>query len=222
MSILKSKMTLAVAAAAGVSLVATVVIPRTLGFFDATTSNPGNSVASGTLTMSNDHNGALVVTVGSDMKPGDVACGLVTIKNTGSLPAQVELSQSAVVGGGAASFGRYLKMNVVQNGSFSSGCTLAAGGTSVYNNSFDSLPITALTGSGTAGTGEAAGDWNAAEQHAFAIVVTFPNSGSATPPAFPATPAAANADNAYQNKTASATLSWYSTQSTVSVTTVTP
>jgi Camelysin metallo-endopeptidase len=221
MSILKSKMTLAVAAAAGVSLVATVVIPRTLGFFDATTSNAGNSFSSGTLTMSNDHNG-LVVTVSSNMKPGDVACGRVTIKNTGSLPAQVELSQSSVVGGGAASFGRALQMNIVQDGSFSSGCTLAAGGTSIYNSSFDSLPITPLTGNGTAGTGEAAGDWNAAEQHAYAIVVTFPNSGSATPPAFPATPNPTNSDNAYQNKSASATLNWYSTQSTVSVTTVTP
>jgi len=222
MAILKSKMALAVAAAAGVSLVATVVIPRTLGFFDASTSNPGNSFTSGTLTMSNDHNGNLVVSVASGMKPGDVACGLVTIANTGSLPAQVELSESAVTGGGASSFGRYLQMSIVQDGGFSSNCTRDGNGSSVYSGAFDSLPITALTGNGTAGTGEAAGNWNASESHAYAIVVSFPNSGSVTPPAFPATPQPTNADNAYQNKSAGATLNWYSTQSTVSVTTVTP
>lgn len=222
MGILKSKMTLAVAAAAGVSLVATVVIPRTLGFFDASTSNPGNSFTSGTLTMSNDHDGNLVLSVASGMKPGDVACGRVTIANTGSLPAQVELSESAVTGGGASSFGRYLQMSIVQDGNFSSGCTPDGNGTSVYSGAFDSLPITNLTGNGTAGTGEAAGNWNASESHAYAIVVSFPNSGSATPPAFPATPQPTNSDNAYQNKSASATLDWYSTQSTVSVTTVTP
>src|ERR1044072_9811130 len=98
MAIIKSRMALAVAAAAGASLVATVVIPRTLGFFDATTSNPGNGAASGTLAMTNDRSDNLVVSVGSDMKPGDVACRLVTITNSGSLPAQVELSESAVSG----------------------------------------------------------------------------------------------------------------------------
>jgi hypothetical protein len=224
MAILKSKMTLAVAAAAGVSLVATVVIPRTLGFFDASTANPGNSFSSGTLTMSNDKDGSLVVTVASDMKPGDVSCGTVTVKNTGSLPAQLELSESAVTGGGASSFGRYLQMHIVQDGSFSSGCTLAAGGSDVYAaGAFDSLPITKLTG-GIAGptpaAGSAVGDWASNESHTYAIVVSFPNSGAATPPAFPATPAPTNADNQYQSKTASATLNWYSTQSTVSVTTV--
>jgi len=222
MGIIKSKMALAVAAAAGVSLVATVVIPRTLGFFDASTSNPGNSLSSGTLTMTNSKNGHLILSVSSNMKPGDVACGSVTITNSGSLPGQVELSESNVVGGGAASFGRDLQMNIVQGGSFSSGCTLAAGGSSVYNSSFDSLPITKLTGNGTAGTGEAAGDWNSTEAHTFAVVVSFPNSGNATPPAFPATPQPTNSDNQYQNQTASAELDWYSTQSTVSVTTVTP
>jgi hypothetical protein len=222
MAIIKSKMALAVAAAAGVSLVATVVIPRTLGFFDASTSNPGNSFSSGSLTMSNSKTNALVLTVASNMKPGDVACGTVTITNTGSLPAQVELSESNVVGGGAASFGRDLQMHIVQDGSFSSGCTLAAGGSNVYNSSFDSLPISKLTGAGTAGTGEAAGDWNSTEAHTFAVVVSFPNSGSATPPPFPATPQPTNSDNVYQGKTASVELDWYSTQSTVSVTTVTP
>jgi hypothetical protein len=222
MGILKSKMALAVAAAAGVSLVATVVIPRTLGFFDASTSNTGNSFSSGTLTMSNDHSGALVVSVSSDMKPGDVACGLVTIENTGSLPAQVELSEASVTGGGTNSFGRDLQMSIVQDGGFAANsCTPDGNGTSVWSGAFDSLPITALTGNLTGGTGNAAGDWDASESHAYAIVVTFPNSGSATPPAFPATPQPTNADNAYQNKTASATLNWYSTQSTVSVTTVT-
>lgn len=219
MGILKSKMTLAVAAAAGVSLVATVVIPRTLGFFDASTSNPGNSFSSGTLTMSNSKDGGLVLTVASDMKPGDVACGHVAVKNTGSLPAQVELSEADLTG---STLEGYLTMRIVDGGTLGADCSVT-GGTDVYaTGAFNALPITKLTGSGTAGTGEAAGDWNSNESHTYNIVVSFPNSGSATPPAFPATPQPTNSDNAYQDQTASATLNWYSTQSTVSVTTVTP
>ena len=223
MGFLKSKMTLAVAAAAGVSVVATVVIPRTLGFFDATTSNPGNSLSSGTLTMSNDHNGALVVTVASNMKPGDVACGKVIIKNTGSLPAQVEVSEPSVTGD--SGFAGYLTMHIKQDGTLNADCTIT-GGTDVYpTGAFNALGITKLNGSVAAPTppaGSAVNDWPSLESHTFAIVVTFPNSGNAAPPVFPATPPALNSDNVYQSKTASATLNWYSTQSTVSVTTVTP
>ncbi|HXA29860.1 MAG TPA: TasA family protein [Candidatus Angelobacter sp.] len=212
-------MTLAVAAAAGVSLVATVVIPRTLGFFDATTSNPGNSFTAGTLTMTNDKTGALVVTVPSNMKPGDIACGHVTVTNSGSLPAQVELSEAALTGSTLES---YLKMHIVKGGTLDAACAIS-GGSDVYaTGAFNGVPITKVAGIGTAGTGEAAGDWNPSEAHTFNVVVTFPNSGAATPPAFPATPNPTNSDNQYQNQNASATLNWYSTQSTVSVTTVTP
>jgi hypothetical protein len=219
MGIIKSRMALAVAAAAGVSLVATVVIPRTLGFFDATTSNTGNSLSSGTLAMTNDKDGNLVVTVASGMKPGDVACGHVLVTNSGSLPAQVELSEADLTG---STLEGYLKMRIVKDGTLGSDCSIT-GGSNVYSTAaFNAVPITKVNGSGVAGTGEAAGDWNSAESHTFNIVVSFPNSGSATAPAFPATPAPTNSDNQYQSQTASATLNWYSTQSTVSVTTVTP
>lgn len=65
----------------------------------AQTTNPNNSVASGTLTMSNDKNATSVFSA-ANIKPGDApAPSTVTVANTGSIPMAVKLTQGSVVNG---------------------------------------------------------------------------------------------------------------------------
>ncbi|MDX6555403.1 MAG: spore coat-associated protein [Miltoncostaeaceae bacterium] len=60
--------------------------------FTSQSANAESSFVSGTLTQSNSKDGVAVVT-GSDMKPGDVRTGDVTITNTGSLPGVFTLEE---------------------------------------------------------------------------------------------------------------------------------
>jgi len=65
----------------------------------AQTSNPLNSVASGTLTMSNDKAATSIFTA-SNVKPGDTGSNTVTVANTGSIPMSVKLTQDLVTSTG--------------------------------------------------------------------------------------------------------------------------
>lgn len=63
----------------------------------AQTTNTGNGVASGSLTMTND---ASAIFSATNIKPGDApAPSTVTITNTGSIPMAVTLTQGSVVNG---------------------------------------------------------------------------------------------------------------------------
>lgn len=89
--------TVAVGGAAAASALA--LTPGTFGGFTSSTTNPGNSVQAGTLTMTNSASGNAVVTSTTglalnNMKPGDSATGSVTITNNGSLPADLTLAIS--------------------------------------------------------------------------------------------------------------------------------
>jgi spore coat-associated protein N len=61
--------------------------------FSSHSANPSNTFSSGTLLQSNSKSGVAVVT-GSNLKPGDVRSGEVTIANTGSLAGTFKLSES--------------------------------------------------------------------------------------------------------------------------------
>src|SRR5436190_21735467 len=92
-SSMKARVALAVGTAGAVSALAAVVIPGTLGSFNATTSNPGNSAAAGTLQMTSTKGGASIVSL-SNIRPGDSQSGTLTITNSGSLSADMYLSES--------------------------------------------------------------------------------------------------------------------------------
>lgn len=62
----------------------------------ATTANPGNKVATGTLTLTNTKAASHVFDV-SGVKPGDSGSQTVTIGNGGSVPLDLVLDQNAVV-----------------------------------------------------------------------------------------------------------------------------
>jgi hypothetical protein len=61
--------------------------------FNSHSANPSNTASSGIFTHSNSKNGAAIVT-GSNLKPGDVKTGEVTIKNTGTLAGAFKLSET--------------------------------------------------------------------------------------------------------------------------------
>ncbi len=65
----------------------------------AQTANPGNDVAAGTLTMSNDKAASSVFSA-TNVKPGDTGSSTVTVQNTGSIPMSVRLTQDQLTTSG--------------------------------------------------------------------------------------------------------------------------
>jgi hypothetical protein len=63
----------------------TVTSDKTSANFTATTTNPGNTFGSATLTMSNDKSAAASLVNLTNMVPGDTANRTVTITNTGNV-----------------------------------------------------------------------------------------------------------------------------------------
>jgi spore coat-associated protein N len=184
LSNIKARVVLAVGTAGALSALAAVVIPGTFGSFNASTSNPGNTVAAGTLQMTNSKSGAAIVTM-SNIRPGDSQAGTLTITNSGSLSADMYLSESNVSG---AAFASDLQLKVDDT-------TL---GSTVYNGSFSGMAST-VSGSAagihlapTSGT-----QWASGESHNLKFTVTFPNNTSST-----------GADNAFQGANASAQFDW--------------
>lgn len=66
--------------------------------FTSTTSNTASVVTAGTLTQSNSKDGQAIFTA-SNLKPGDVVKGSLTISNTGSLPAAFSLTETESTNG---------------------------------------------------------------------------------------------------------------------------
>lgn len=66
--------------------------------FIAATNNPGNEYKAGTLTQTNSLSGASIYNT-QNMKPGDTVNGKVTVTNSGSLPANLKLTESGATNG---------------------------------------------------------------------------------------------------------------------------
>jgi hypothetical protein len=75
------------------ALVAAAVAVGSGADFSSHSANPANTFSSGTLLQSNSKSGVAIVT-GSNLKPGDVRSGEVTITNTGSLAGTFKLTES--------------------------------------------------------------------------------------------------------------------------------
>ena len=74
-------------------LVAGAVAVGSGATFTSTTNNTISSVTSGTLSHTNSKDGKAIFTIPSNLKPGDIVNGAVTITNTGSLPAAFSLTE---------------------------------------------------------------------------------------------------------------------------------
>lgn len=80
------------------ALAATAVAVGSGADFSSHSANPANTFSSGNLVQSNSKSGVAIVT-GSNLKPGDVRSGEVTITNSGSLAGTFKLTESKASNG---------------------------------------------------------------------------------------------------------------------------
>ena len=149
--------------------------------FTATSANPSNTFAAGTLSILNSKEGLAVLTA-SGMKPGDSATGTVDVQNTGSLSGAFSLSRSNIVDSdGANPLSAKLNLVVKDCGDFSLGIPACdAGDPQKYSGTIAAMGSTAL------------GTFVASEKHRYELAVTF-DSG---------------AGNAYQGDNSSVQFNW--------------
>ena len=164
----------------------------TMSSFTATTVNPGNTFAAGTLQMGNSASascakviasscGTLSLSLNTGMMPGDIATGTVTITNSGTLPALMTLATQNAKNVTGTTLAGLLNMTIQDDsgsgyclygktGAPTTGtCDSLAGLTSVTH-AFTNVAAIALP-SYSAGTFNAAGRWAAGEQHTFTLSV---------------------------------------------------
>ena len=90
-----------------VGVVGTVASIGTYSAFSATTVNPGDSFAAGTVVISdNDVNAAMYTITGA--KPNDVVTRCIRVTYTGSLPALVRLYTTTPIN----AFGQYVTLSI--------------------------------------------------------------------------------------------------------------
>jgi spore coat-associated protein N len=149
--------------------------------FTASSANPSNTFAAGTLSILNSKEGLAVLTA-SGMKPGDSATGTVDVQNTGSLSGAFSLSRSNIVDSdGANPLSAKLNLVVKDCGDFSLGTpTCDAGDPQKYSGTIAAMGSSAL------------GTFAANEKHRYQFAVTFDSS----------------ADDAYQGDNSSVKFDW--------------
>jgi spore coat-associated protein N len=130
--------------------------------FSASSANPSNTFAAGTLSILNSKEGLAVLTA-SGMKPGDSSPGTVDVQNSGSLSGAFTLSRSGIVDSDVVNpLSAKLNLVVKDCGDFSSGTpTCDAGDPVKYTGTIAAMGSTAL------------GTFAANEKHRYEFAVTF-------------------------------------------------
>jgi spore coat-associated protein N len=122
--------------------------------FTASSANPSNTFASGTLSMVNSKQGTAVLSA-SNLRPTGSANGVVDIENTGSLSGDFELSRSTPVDSDAAHpLSGKLNITVVDCGTFSSGTPACGDGDDVVRVSGATLASMGTTSLGNFDAGD--------------------------------------------------------------------
>lgn len=116
--------------------------------FSSTSGNSISAVTAGTLTHSNSKANAAIFNL-SNMKPGDVVNGSLTLTNTGTLPALFSLTEDSATNGFT---GSNLSLSIVDNTT----------STTVYSGTFGGM---------TAGAPVQLGNWAAGDAHNFTFSV---------------------------------------------------
>ena len=153
--------------ALGALVAAVAVAVGSSASFTATSANPSNTFAAGTLTILNSKEGLAVLTA-SNMKPGESANGTVDVQNTGSLSGAFTLSRSGI-SDSDATFPMSAKLDLVVKdcGDFSSGPpTCDVGDPAVYTGTIAAMGSTSL------------GTFAASEKHRYQFAVTFNSSAN--------------------------------------------
>jgi spore coat-associated protein N len=154
--------------------------------FTAQSTNPGNALAAGTLTMSNSKDNQAILT-SSNMKPGDSSTGTLDIGNTGSIGGAFSLSRTSLVDSdGANPMSQKLNLTVKDCGDFSAGTPSCDAGDPVkYSGTLAAMS-----------SAVALGTFSAGEKHRYEFVVVFDSS----------------AGNVYQGDSSTATFQWDAVQ----------
>jgi spore coat-associated protein N len=156
--------------------------------FTASSANPANTFAAGTLTISNSKEGAAVLSA-SGLKPGNSANGTVDIQNTGDLSGIFTLSRTAPVDSdGANPLSGKLNLTIIDCGTFASGTPVCGDGNdvTVYNGG------TIAQMSTVGHTVNSLGTYAANDKHRYQFTVQLDNT----------------AGNAYQGDTSSVEFDW--------------
>lgn len=104
--------------------------------FSATTSNPGNSFAAGSVSISDNDGGTAVYNV-SNKKPGDFAERCIKVTYTGTLGNSIKLYRSAFSGG--SGLDSYIDLAITKGTGDAADCSDFAGSTSAYSGTLSAL-----------------------------------------------------------------------------------
>ena len=152
--------------------------------FTASSANPSNTFASGTLTIGNSNEGTAVLSATGLRPGGPAANGTVDIQNTGTLSGGFTVSRSTPVDSGSTNpLSDKLNLTIVDCGKFvgATAPTCDGGDPTTYSGT-----IAAMTGS------QALGTYAGGEQHRYEFTVALDSS----------------AGNAYQGGSSSVTFDW--------------
>jgi hypothetical protein len=129
----------------------------TTATFTSSSANAGNIVATGSLTVDNSKEGAILNATG--LVPGDSTGGTVTITNTGSSAGNFSISAKNLVDTPSnPALSAHLDFTLKE----------MPAGTSLYSGKLGSFTTVQL------------GKWNAGEKHTYQLTATFPNGTPAT------------------------------------------
>ena len=141
--------------------------------FTATSANPSNTFASGTLTIGNSKAGTAVLTASNLRPDGPTATGVVDIENTGSLSGAFTLSRTAPVDSDNTNpLSGKLNLTVVDCGDFSSGTPTCGDGNDVTKYSGGTIAQMGTAGHAVSGLGTFAAD----EKHRYQFTVQLDGS----------------------------------------------
>jgi hypothetical protein len=159
---------------------------RTWSAFSATTGNPANTAATGTVTLSDNDAGSATFAL-TDMTPGTSASSCIKVTYAGTLPALVHLYQTS----GGSGLGSYLDLTITR-GSISAGafgdCTNFSADTTDYAGLGQGIlyagTLAGLGGTYAAGlsdprTASIPEIWTASEVHAYKLTLSLRNNNSA-------------------------------------------
>ena len=156
-----------------IGLVGTVAGLGAYSAFTSTTTNPGNSFASGTVSIADNDAGAAMYSV-SNQKPGDSVTQCIRVSYTGSLAADVKLYTPSSIG----SLGQYVDVQVRPgsgNPTFP-GCTgFTPDAADIYNDTLANFPTSYAGGILDAGPGSAT-SWVSGDAVVYRFTVTLRSS----------------------------------------------
>jgi predicted ribosomally synthesized peptide with SipW-like signal peptide len=164
-------------------LLGTIAGLGTWAAFSATTQNPGNSFASGTVALGDDDSGTAMLSL-SGAKPGDSDSSCIVVDYSGSLPSGVTLYGST----GGTGLAQYLNLTVTRGTKSSAfdGCGdfvadgpnyIGAGAGVIFNGTLQGYPDN--YGAGITDAPGSAENWTTGETHAYKFAISVQNDNAA-------------------------------------------